>query len=160
MSLMETSNILWRQRELLSMLLFKLDAESLILTAGRTRWLGSATYEVELVLEQVQANEVFRAAAFDAVAAEYGLPAAASLADLIAVLDEPWRETFAEHRKALVGLAAEIDAAVRANRELLTSGQRAAQQALALVNGATGMYGPDGNLAAASGGARLIDEAV
>lgn len=160
MSLMETSNVLWRQRELLSTLLFKLDAESLILSAGRTRWLGSATYEVEVVLEQVQANEVLRAIAFDRVAAEFGLPAGASLSDLIAVLDEPWRETFTEHRKALIGLSAEIESAVRANRELLTSGQRAAQEALALVNGATGLYRPDGTMATTRGGARLIDEAV
>jgi flagellar biosynthesis/type III secretory pathway chaperone len=160
MSLIETSNILWRQRELLSMLLFKLDAESMILTAGRTRWLGSATYEVEMVLEQVQANELLRATAFDHVAAEFGLPVGASLSDLVAVLDDPWRETFGEHRRALIGLSAEIDAAARSNRELLTSGQRATQEALRVVSGATGLYGPDGALAAVNSGARLIDEAV
>src|SRR4051812_39244560 len=43
MALTEVSNVLWRERELLEMLLFKLEEEQLLLTAGRTRWLPHAT---------------------------------------------------------------------------------------------------------------------
>ena len=160
MNPMETSTILWRQRELLSLLLYKVDTESLVLAAGRTRWLGSATHEVELVLDQVRTNELLRATAVDQLAIDLGLQPGASLAEVIAVLDEPWKEVFTEHRKALVGLSAEIEAAVRENRDLLTSGQRAVQEALHVVSGSSGMYRPDGSLASVPTAARLIDEAV
>ena len=160
MSLMETSTILWRQRELLSLLLFKLDTESLILAAGRTRWLGTATYEVEMVLEEVRTNELLRAVAVDGLAVDLGLQAGSSLAELIAVLEDPWQDAFIEHRKALAGLTAEIDAAVRANRDLLTSGQRAVLEALRVVGVTSGVYRPDGSMASAPTGAHLIDEAV
>ncbi|OLF19639.1 flagellar export chaperone FlgN [Actinophytocola xanthii] len=161
MSVVETSTILWRQRELLSMLLFKLDVESLVLSAGRSRWLGAATYEVELVLEQVRENEVLRAIAVDELADLLGLPPGPSLADLTDALDEPWRSTFADHRKELISLSAEIDAAVRTNRGLLTSGQRAVQEALHTVTGSSDLYRQDGTTAPAGHrSARLFDEAI
>jgi hypothetical protein len=161
MSVVETSTILWRQRELLSMLLFKLDVESLVLSAGRSRWLGASTYEVELVLEQVRENEVLRAMAVDELAGLLGLPPGPSLADLVDALDEPWRSTFVDHRKELISLSAEIDAAVRTNRGLLTSGQRAVQEALHTVTGSSDLYRHDGSTAPAGHrAARLFDEAI
>ena len=39
MSLSEVSNILWRERRLLELLVFKLEEEHLVLASGRTRWL-------------------------------------------------------------------------------------------------------------------------
>lgn len=161
MSLAETSTILWRQRELLSMLFYKLELESLVLSAGRTRWLGLATQEVELVLDQVRETELLRTVVVDDLAAGLGLPPGASLADLVDALDEPWRAVFADHRKALVTVSAEIEAAVRANQELLTSGQRAVREALRVVGGASGLYRQDGSVVTNAGaGARFVDEAV
>ena len=46
----ELSALLWRERELLELLTFKLEEEQLLLTAGRTRWIEHATREVEQVL--------------------------------------------------------------------------------------------------------------
>ena len=40
MSLTELVNTLWRQREALELLLFKLEEERLVLASGRQRWLG------------------------------------------------------------------------------------------------------------------------
>ena len=54
MSLNDFSGVLWRERQLLELLLFKLEEEQLILTSGKTRWLGHATREVESVLEQIR----------------------------------------------------------------------------------------------------------
>ncbi|HEY0397456.1 MAG TPA: flagellar protein FlgN, partial [Acidimicrobiia bacterium] len=54
MGLREVSAILWRERHLLELLLFKLDEEQLVLAAGRTRWLPRATREVEMVLEEIR----------------------------------------------------------------------------------------------------------
>ena len=41
--LRDVSNILWRERNLLELLAFKLDSERLLARAGRTRWLGAPT---------------------------------------------------------------------------------------------------------------------
>ena len=40
MGLSEASNILWRQRHLLELLLFKLEVEQTLLASGRLRWLA------------------------------------------------------------------------------------------------------------------------
>ena len=52
------SEVLWRERHLLELLLFKLEEEQLVLTSGRTRWLGHATREVETVLEEIRTAEL------------------------------------------------------------------------------------------------------
>ena len=82
MSLTEVSSILWRERELLELLLFKLEEEQLLLAAGRSRWLGHATREVEMVLEEIRRAELGRAVEVEAVAAQLGLPAGISLREL------------------------------------------------------------------------------
>ena len=61
MGLAEVSSTLWRQRELLELLLFKLEEEQVLLTSGRTRWLARATREVEVVLEEIRRAELLRA---------------------------------------------------------------------------------------------------
>lgn len=160
MNLMETSAILWRQRELLSLLLFKLEVEQLVLAAGRTRWLGAATHEVELMLERVRDTELLRTLAVNDLALGLGLPPGPSLADLVDALEEPWSGVFADHRAGLLMISAEIDAVVRANHQLLTSGQRAVQEALLVVRGASGLYRANGSVVHGDRGARFVDEAV
>ncbi|ACU36296.1 MULTISPECIES: flagellar export chaperone FlgN [Actinosynnema] len=160
MGLSETSTILWRQRELLTMLLYKLEVESLVLAAGRTRWLGAATREAELVLEQVQRTELLRTIETDELAAELGLRPGASLAELADAVPDSWREVFTEHRKGLVAIAAEIDAITRSNKEQLTAGQRAVNEALRFAGGASGLYRADGSTASGVPMSRLVDEAV
>ncbi len=48
----DLSLILWRERELLETLLYKLEQEQLVLASGRTRWLARAAREVETVLRR------------------------------------------------------------------------------------------------------------
>ena len=50
----ELSAMLWHERELLELLVFKLEEEQLLLTAGKSRWLQHATREVEQVLERLR----------------------------------------------------------------------------------------------------------
>jgi hypothetical protein len=82
MSLTEVSSILWRERELLDLLLFKLEEEQLLLAAGRSRWLGHATREVEMVLGEMKRAELGRAVEVEAVAVSLGLAPTASLREL------------------------------------------------------------------------------
>ena len=60
MSLSEVSNILWRERQLLELLVFKLEEEQLVLASGRTRWLSHATREVETILGEIKRVELER----------------------------------------------------------------------------------------------------
>src|SRR5215212_6463380 len=68
MAVADVSTVLWRERELLELLLFKLEEEQLVLTSGRSRWLGHATREVEMVVAQIREAELARAVLVDALA--------------------------------------------------------------------------------------------
>src|SRR5438067_13785285 len=93
MGLREVSAILWRERHLLELLLFKLDEEQLLLAAGRTRWLPRATREVEMVLEEIRQTELERAVEVSRVAADLALPAGSSLRQLAAAAPPPCQGT-------------------------------------------------------------------
>src|SRR6185312_11388804 len=73
MGVSEVSTILWRQRELLEMLLFKLEEEQLVLATGRTRWLARSAREVEVVLAEIRRTELLRAVEVESLATELGL---------------------------------------------------------------------------------------
>jgi hypothetical protein len=160
-SLTDLSSVLWRSRELLELLLFKLEEEQLLLAAGRSRWLAHATREVEVVLEQIRQTEVARAAYAQAVAVDLGLPADAGLGELADAAPTPWSDLLHQHRKAFLTLTSEISGMADANRELLTAGQRAARETLLTVAGNLETYGRQGQTV--TGGVRrpsLVDEAI
>jgi hypothetical protein len=160
-ALTELVNTLWRQRESLELLLFKLEEEQLLLASGRSRWLGYATREVELVLDRIRQTEVLRAMQSDSAAAALGLPPNPSLAALSDAAPEPWRGMLREHRSAFLLLTAEINALAEANRELLTTGQRAVREAMLAVTGTLQMYGRHGAATDPyATPARLVDEAM
>ncbi|NAZ85446.1 flagellar export chaperone FlgN [Kineococcus indalonis] len=162
MGLAEVSGILWKERELMELLLFKLEEEQLVLAAGRTRWLAHATREVEFVMEQIRTTEVLRAAEVDAVAAELELPPGPSLNALAAAAPEPWGELMRGHRDAFLTLTAEIQNLADANRDLLASGARALREALLGLDTPLDTYTADGRNQAAAGSsrARFVDEAL
>ncbi len=56
----ELSMQLWRERELLEMLLFKLDEQQLLRAAGRSQWIHFATREIEQVLERLKTTALTR----------------------------------------------------------------------------------------------------
>jgi hypothetical protein len=161
MALNDVSNILWRERQLLELLVFKLEEEQLVLAAGRTRWLAHATREVETVLEEIKKVELERAIEVEDAARELGLSSAPSLRELSELTSEPWSRIFEEHRRSLLETAQEIDSVARSNRDLLSRGQQATREALATV-GQTEIdaYTPTGAAAAGTLGLRLIDEAM
>ena len=161
MSLNDVSNILWRERQLLELLVFKLEEEQLVLAAGRTRWLAYATREVETVLEEIKQVELDRAVEVEGVAKELGLSSSPSLREMAEITPAPWNKIFEEHRRALLEVAQEIDSVAKANRDLLSRGHPAAREALATV-GQTEVdsYTPTGAAAAGSLGLRLNDEAI
>lgn len=115
----EVSEILWRERELLDMLLFKLESEQLLLKTGDVRWLSRATREIELVLEQLRLTELTRALEVAALATSLNLPLDPTLAALADVAPSPWGDLLHAHRAAFVSLVAEVTDFAEANRAAL-----------------------------------------
>src|SRR5437868_13978273 len=99
MGLADLASILWREREMLELLLFKLEEEQLVLAGGRNRWLAHATREVEVVLEQIRSTEVIRAVEVEAIGRSLGLGPNPSLGELADAVDEPWRDLLRQHRR-------------------------------------------------------------
>ena len=133
----EVSDTLWRERELLDLLLFKLDSERLLLRAGSVRWLARSTHELDLVLEQIQLVEITRALEVDALAAQLGLASGATLSDLAAVAPTPWKELFHAHRAAFRTLIDEVTALAEANQQALREACVTSERNLATLRSAT-----------------------
>ncbi len=130
MSLSEISTALWRERNLLEMLLFKLDEEQLLLAAGRSRWLAPATREVEAVLDEIRMTELLRASLVEAEAPSMGLGPNPSLRSLAREAPTPWNDLLEEHRLAFLELTDEISSVAQANKQLLTRGACATRDLL------------------------------
>ena len=139
------SEILWRERELLDTLLFKLEIEQMVLASGRTRWLMRAAREVESTLGTIRETEILRAVAADSVAASIGLAHNPSLRVLAEAAEEPWSGILADHHEAFVTLTREIGALAETNRDLITAGYRSARETLLSLDGGPEGYGADGS---------------
>jgi hypothetical protein len=158
MGFAEVSTMLWRERDALQLLLFKLIEEQLIVNSGRTRWLPQANEEIEFALEQLRGTEVLRAAETDAIAEELGLPSPATLTQLGAAADEPWATLYGEHRRALLELIAEVEQVTAENRTLLVAGARAVRETLLSVSQTVRTYDSRGTAGAGESGPLLMDE--
>ena len=160
----DVSTILWRERQLLELLVFKLEEEQLLLAAGKVRWVNHASREVEIVLEQLRASELMRAVRVEAAATELGLGSSPGLKSLSAAAPEPWSSIFSRHRQAFLELTSEVRELSEQNRHLLAKGRDAAREAL---NWLTGKNAPPPQAYTASGGPSqapaghlLVNEAI
>jgi hypothetical protein len=161
MALSDVSNILWRERQLLELLVFKLEEEQLVLATGRSRWLAYATREVENVLGEIKRVELERAIHVTDAGRELGLSDAPTLRELAALAAPPWAGIFAEHRRALLALAHEVDTITQSNRELVQRGRNAARAAIAAMGEIDiDAYDIPGLLPDRSRALRIVDEAL
>lgn len=137
--LSELSNLLWRERQLLDLLQFKLEEECLLLEADRSRWLAHAGREVELVVDEIGRAELARAVELATVAPEHGLGPQPTLGDLARTLPPPWDSLFAAHREALCLAGREVQETAERTRTLLKRGREETVRALrALTEDAAG----------------------
>lgn len=130
MALSDASNILWRERQLVELLVFKLEEEQLIFAAGRNRWLARARREVENVVGEIRRVELEWAVQVADTGRELGIPDAPTLRDLSSLTPTPWDGIFAAHRRALIELAGEIEAISASSRELSRRGPGTGRAAL------------------------------
>ena len=161
MGLAEVSDILWRERELLDVLLFKLEEEQLLLAGGKVRWLSRATREVELVLEQIRLTELTRAMEVDVVATGLGLESGPSLSALADAAPAPWGDLLRAHRTAFLTLTKEISALAEANRQYVSSAYHSAEDTLRALGGTqVDGYTSTGQRSGSVRRQRLLDEAI
>lgn len=135
MSLAELSNVLWRQRQLLDLLLFRMTVEQTLLVGRQVRWLARATDEVEAVLDEMRDTELVRTVVLQEVAEELGLGTDPSLRELAQAAPAPWDDIFEEHRRAFLGLTDEVQTIAASNRELLGREQRATRELIEELSG-------------------------
>lgn len=154
------SLVLWRERELLEQLHFKLEVEQLVLASGRTRWLANAARDIDTVLSTIRETEVLRAVAADEAAAAIGMSSNPSLAALAEAADEPWGQILAEHRSAFVAVTADIGALADSNRDLISAGYRSARETLLSMGETTDGYAADGTATAEPVRHRLVDRSL
>ncbi len=143
----ELSALLWQERELLDLLIFKLTEEQLLLTTGRTRWLQHATGEVEQVVRRLRASGLSRAVEVDALAEEWNVstnePSLNELAD--AAPPGPWGDILRAHLEALTGQTVQIQALRDVNESFLRFAARSTQETAAGLLPQTGTYDAHGS---------------
>jgi len=160
MSPEELTAMLWRERELLELLQFKLEEEQLILASGKTRWLENATREVSHVVGRLRSTSLERTTVASAVASGWGLPEDAGLLDLAEGAPAgPWQEILRDHHRAMMITVEQIRSLRDSNLQFLRAGLRSAQDSAANLTTEAGTYDHRGhtNQDAVS---MLLDESV
>jgi FlgN protein len=157
----ELSHQLWVLRELLEQLVFKLEVQSRLLSAGRVRWLPFIAAEVDAVIDAICQLEDERATASERVARQVGAPAGASLTDLAARLAEPWGPLLRQHRIHLLSLQGEVEETAQANHELARRGVQRTREILAVLGEETvDLYTPSGTTSPLPLASRRLDRTV
>lgn len=125
------STILWRERELLELLLFKAEEKQYVIVSGKTQWLPRIAREIELVLSHLRTLEVERAAQTEEIAADLGLDANPSLRQVAMAAPAPWDDLLQQHYESLLVVVSEIRVLSDANRDLAETGLNAINDAMA-----------------------------
>ena len=124
------STLLWREQELLDLLLFKAEEKQYLIITGKSRWLARIAHEIEVVLEQLRTLELERAAATEQIAGRLGLDANPSLRQLADAAPAPWNDLYTKHHEALLVLVTELRTLSDANKGLIEGGLAAIGDAL------------------------------
>ncbi|HLT83400.1 MAG TPA: hypothetical protein VKZ83_04120 [Phototrophicaceae bacterium] len=102
------SDFLWHERDVLELLLHRLESERALLETGRSARVPLASREVDAALEALRTVELARTAEAAGATQVLGLPADAPLRAIAELAPAPWGEIFAQHRDALRELVAAI----------------------------------------------------
>lgn len=134
--LKDVQDRLWTERHLLDFLLFKLVAAKLILAADDRRFMSPALAEVEHVIEKLRLAEMERSISVSQLAAEWDVPGdTLTLQKLAERAEEPFGTIFADHRDALLKVAAEIEEVALENRRLASASLTDIQENIGVLMG-------------------------
>jgi hypothetical protein len=155
------STLLWREQELLDLLLFKAEEKQYLILTGKTRWLARIAHEIEVVLDQLRTLEVERAAVAETIAVQLGLGPNPSLRQLAEKAPAPWDDLLGKHHEALLVLVTDLRSLSDVNRELIEGGLAAVGEALLSVRGpSAGIYGATGRRSDRASRAVTLDGAL
>lgn len=135
MDLSGLSSVLWRERDILENLLYRLDVQQMLLMSSRDMWLVRSSREIEDAIEKVRSIELERAVRFDQAARDLGLELSPSLTHLAEAAEEPWKGLLNEHYEAFTDLSARIQTVTALNRELAAAAQHATQAVMSSIHG-------------------------
>ncbi len=159
MALRAYSTVLWRERDLLEMLRYRLEVQELILQAGLTSRISLAVREVEEALENIRLTDLERSMEAEEAARSLGLEPDASLHEIAASAPAPWDELLGEHRAALLELASEIGDISKRNRDTLAANYQATQETLAILREDARTYDKHGGTGYPTG-SHIIDTSL
>ena len=100
------ADTLCREEHLLEALFFRLEVRQLVLEAGSSRWVERTVSDVEASLQDLGMHELIRAVQVADVSPGLGLPADASLRQIVAVSPEPWRDNLGDHLRYFLDVLA------------------------------------------------------
>lgn len=138
------STILWRERELLKLLLFKAEEKQYIMVTGKSEFLPMVADSIEETLTRLRVLEVERAAATEVLAAGLGIDPNPSLRALANACPDPWRDLFSQHYEGLLSVVSQIRTLSDANRDLAEAGLAAINDALQTNVSSAGTYSSTG----------------
>lgn len=147
----ELSHVLWRLRDLTSILVYRLEVQQLVLLSGRVRWVDVATEDVDRCLEAIRREERTRVRIVEQLSTLLGTGPTASLRDLCDVVPAPWDVVLAEHQSEFLTLSAEAEEAARGNRELLHQGLSEVREFLDGMRGRSADAGAEQSYGARAG---------
>lgn len=128
------SSGLWRIQELLELLTYKLEVQHVLVEAGRSRWMGRSTREIEMVLHEMREAELLRAVDAAPVCDALGLEQDTPLSQIAQKAPAPWDQVLSEHRAALTKVTSELAQLSQANGEMLEASYKAVQETLDRFN--------------------------
>jgi hypothetical protein len=152
------STTLWKERELLELLLYKAEFKQYIIVTGKSQWLPRVAREIDLILEQMRAMEVHRAATSEALADALGLDVNPSLSALADAAPSPWNSLLRDHYEALLRLVGDLKALQDSNRALAENGLQAISDAIAATQEpSAGTYTAEGRRSSSTPRAVTLD---
>lgn len=161
MSANELSALLWREREFLELLEFKLETQQLMLTTGKSRWVQRCADEIASVSAKLRQLNLARDLSIVSLAEEWGVDENASLRQIVEGARETvWVDIFNAHLVALVDLLERIKVLRDANELLLRAASRSAQETLAVLDRSVSTYDSRGHAGSQPATAQLIDKDI
>ena len=143
--LTQLNEVLWTERRLLDVLLYRLVSAKLVLASDEKRFVPVALAEVERALEKIRVAELQRSLVIGRLSLAWDVPREElSLVYLADWAPEPSRTMFEEHRTACMELTAEIEQVSRENKRLAAAGLQEVRQLVEMVVGPQAMATVDG----------------
>lgn len=120
-----------RERDMLELLLFRLDVQQLLVAAGRSRGIHHAVTELEHVIGALPRITLSRDTLVTVVADEWGVPDAVTLKQLIAAAPSAvWQEIFTDYLVTMLALVVEIRQMEKLNQQRLLAALRHAEDTM------------------------------